>query len=181
MSNLPILLSASRCQQYKELLTDSRYCLPQEKCQYIVNNIPNTYKYLLKDKIDYDPNKASISNNKYKKDIKKLIQINKIKLYIDILQADESQPIDFQISFPRGFHKSKDIAYKIATGLSKDRFRQAIFSIQYLPSENETICAYTAKQLKTPAIELSIAEYICEKPLVDNFISSFSSLLSVLV
>ncbi len=182
---IPVLLTASMCQQHKIRSIETKFCQPQTTAAYMVRNIASNSgatHHLLETKVEYNPNFTAKASNPYIKKIKKIITDNKIELFIDIREMPVNIDVDFMLQYEKRYRKSGDIAFELTRKLATKKLRDSIFSVQYLPAGDRTICSYVAKSLKIPSIQISVSEYICDDDeLLEEFISTFSRQLYLCV
>ena len=115
--------------------------------------------------LNYDPNFAKLSSNPVKKFIKKSAKSKdiKYKYVIGVHGLSDRHEYDFAIYYPKGFHKSRKLAYKLAEKLLDGELRGGIVHFFELGGGlGESISSFSVTELKIPSIQVEIARYIRE-------------------
>ena len=138
----------------------------------------NSFGIYITDQVEYDPNYHK-DDNPYKKEIKKIINNNKIENFIDIHGLSDSHMIDIAIYYKTRFRKSIDLAKEISKVLNKGKLKGLNIQILRMPEENrETLTEYIASTLRIPAVQIEIARYLRDdNRLREEIVTNMSDLI----
>ena len=177
----PILFSAPHAFPHKRPSLVNKYKGEEEYTDIIVKDVCKKSKgfgiYLI-DQVQYDPNYHR-NENIYKREVKKIVEENKIKTFIDIHGLNEDYMIDVAIYYKTRFHKSIRLAIEISRILNKGKLRGLNTQIFRLPENGgESLTEYCASTLRIPSVQIEIAKYIREDTdLRNEFVNNLSEII----
>jgi hypothetical protein len=178
----PILLSAPHVYAHRRPRLSMAYKIGEPLTDTIVEEVckkSNCFGIVLTDESDIDYNYHKEKNNLYKKEIRKIVDKENIKYFIDIHGLKDGNNYDVAIYYPSKFLKSIQLSEQVREGLRKFAIKGCNVVIFRLPQDyQESLTYFTASQLRVPSIQIEIARYIREKEeLRDAFISNLSEVL----
>lgn len=138
---------------------------------------------ILTDESDMDYNYHKEKSNPYKREIRKIVEKEKIKYFLDIHGLKDGNNYDIAIYYPSKFFNSIDLSRKVREDLPKSALKGSSIHIFRLPEDHqESLTLFAASELRVPAIQIEVARYIREKKeLRDAFIQNLSDILENLV
>ncbi|MCC7290232.1 hypothetical protein IT417_03215 [bacterium] len=124
--------------------------------------------YLNEPSVEFDPNFNKIESNEYKGAIKDLFETKKIEAVIDLHGLNEKIEYDFQIFYCVRFSRSRKLAMQLMGEMGKQKeLKGCSYHVGYTPrNSQETITEYVCEGLRYPAIQVEIARYIREDPVL---------------
>ncbi len=181
----PILLSAPHSFIHKRPSLSSKYKQAEPWTDYIVKNISNDIKsfgIFSLHSLEYDPNYYKLEKNEYKKEVKRIIEENKIKYFFDIHGLSNEYDYDFGIQYLNRYPKSRKLGYDLGKALNTGVLRNCLIQILNIPvGKQETLTEFVASELKVPSIQIEISRYIREKDkLREGLIKNISDFLITL-
>ena len=123
--------------------------------------------------LSYDPNREkNLEINKYKNEVKSIIEQNNIEKFIDIYALPAYAKYDLGIYYEKRFRRSKKLAYDTVKAVDNGKLRSSIINVFYIPeTKNEELVTFTSKKLSTVSIKLMISEEIlCDDALLDQLV-----------
>lgn len=128
---------------------------------------------------DYDPNFHKEKENDYKKSVRKIVEENKIKYFVDIHGLKDENFYDLGVYYPTRFARSREFAVMIQQGIG--RFELSGINsalLRFLDNYQETLGEFVASKLRIPSVQLEIARYIREdSSLRDAFVKNLVEIL----
>ena len=181
----PILLSAPHVYAHKRPKLSMAYKTGEPLTDIIVEEVCEEIKsfgIVLTDESDFDFNYHKEKRNPYKQEIKKIVDKNEIKYFIDVHGLKEGNHYDVAIYYPTKFSNSIKLARLIKEGLDKSILRGInIIILRFPNSSQETLGDYVASELRVPSVQIEVARYIREKKkLRDAFIKNLNGVLGTL-
>ena len=181
-----ILLSAPHVYPHKRPRLSMAYKIGEAYTDTIVEQVcknTDTFGIVLTDESDYDYNYHEEKNNPYKKEIRKMVEDNDIKYFLDIHGLKEHKYHDVEIYYPTKFCKSIRLAETIEQGLGKSALRGLnVLILRFPETPQEELGEFVASKLRVPSVQIEIARYIREKEnLREGFIQNLSKVLEDLV
>ncbi len=178
----PILLSAPHVYEHKRPSLSGKYKQGEPWTDYIVKNTCaqiGAFGILSLGELEFDPSYHELKRNKYKRDVKKIIEKHKIKYMFDIHGLSDAHSYDFGIYFLKRFPKSRDLAYSLAEALNKESLRDCLIQVLHLPEgKQKTLAGFVTEDLRRPSLQIEISRYIREDDkLREGFIKNFSDFL----
>lgn len=163
---IPVLISAPHVFPHRRPTLNGSYKLGEPYTDDIVKSVQANTScfaiYLLKE-CDYDPNYHKASKNEYKKNVKEIVNKNKIERFIDIHGLKDGNDYDIGIYYPTRFSKSLEFAREVEYGLNKGELNGINISLfRFLDNGQETLGEYTASKLRIPSVQIEVARYIRE-------------------
>ncbi len=182
----PILLSAPHVYAHRRPRLNMAYKIGEPLTDIIVEEVCKEIKcfgIVLTDESDMDYNYHKEKNNPYKKEIRNLVEKEKIKYFVDIHGLKDGNNYDISIYYPSKFFNSIDLSRKVKEGLPKGALRGSSIPIFRLPEgSQESLTLFVASELRVPSIQIEVARYIREKKeLRDALIRNLSEVLEDLV
>lgn len=128
---------------------------------------------------DIDPNYFEEEKNPFKKEIRKIIEENKIKYVFDFHGLNDVHQYDIAIYYSSRFHKSKKLAYIFAEALNSGELRGASIHIRnFVKDQQETIGEFAVQNFDVGALQFEVARYIREdSALRGEFIKTISDVI----
>jgi DNA primase large subunit len=162
---------ARKFKEYEEYTDD----LVKEICQET-----NSWGIYVKSQLDYDPNFHKASDNPYKKEIKRIIEGNNIKYFMDIHGLSDEHMIDVAIYYKTRFFNSIRLAKKVYEELNKGKLEGLNIQIFRLPEDKrESLTEFSANKLRIPSVQIEIAKYLRkEKDLRSELVKNFVDIVS---
>jgi hypothetical protein len=157
-----------------EAFTDT---IVEEVCKEI-----DCFGIVLTDESDYDFNYHKEKDNPYKQEIKKIVEENNIKYFLDIHGLKDHKQYDIEIYYPTKFSKSIRLARAIKEGISRFSLKGAnILVLRFPETPQEELGEYVASKLRVPSVQIEIARYIREREdLRNSLIENLSNTLETL-
>jgi hypothetical protein len=157
-----------------EAFTDT---IVEEVCKEI-----DCFGIVLTDESDYDFNYHKEKDNPYKQEIKKIVEENNIKYFLDIHGLKDHKQYDIEIYYPTKFSKSIRLARSIKEGINKYTLKGAnILILRFPETPQEELGEYVASKLRVPSVQIEIARYIREREdLRNSLIENLSNTLETL-
>ena len=185
LGKTPILLSAPHVFAHKRPRLSMAYKIGEPLTDTIVEEVCeqiSAFGIVLTDESDYDFNYHKEKRNPYKQEIRKIVEDNDIKYFIDIHGLKDGNQYDVAIYYPSKFSKSIKLARSIKEGLGKRGLRGINIVVLRFPERTqETLGEFVASDLRVPAVQIEIARYIREKKdLRDSFVQNLSDILQSL-
>ena len=182
----PILLSAPHVYAHRRPRLNMAYKIGEPLTDIIVEEVCKEIKcfgIVLTDESDMDYNYHKEKNNPYKKEIRNLVEKEKIKYFVDIHGLKDGNNYDISIYYPSKFFNSIELSRKVKEGLPKGALRGSSLPVFRLPEGlQESLTLFVASELRVPSIQIEVARYIREKKeLRDAFIHNLSEVLENLV
>lgn len=182
----PILLSAPHVYAHRRPRLNMAYKIGEPLTDTIVEEVCKEIKcfgIILTDESDMDYNYHKEKNNPYKKEIRNLVEKEKIKYFVDIHGLKDDNNYDISIYYPSKFFNSIELSRKVKEGLPKGALRGSSIPIFRLPEgTQESLTLFVASELRVPSIQIEVARYIREKKeLRDALIHNLSEVLENLV
>lgn len=182
----PILLSAPHVYAHRRPRLNMAYKIGEPLTDTIVEEVCKEIKcfgIILTDESDMDYNYHKEKNNPYKKEIRNLVEKEKIKYFVDIHGLKDGNNYDISIYYPSKFFNSIELSRKVKEGLPKGALRGSSIPIFRLPEgTQESLTLFVASELRVPSIQIEVARYIREKKeLRDALIHNLSEVLENLV
>lgn len=178
-----ILLSAPHSKLHRRPNLVGKYKAGEANTEYIVKEACKrigSFGIYADDKLDYDPNYHALSINDYKREIKRLVNEEKIERFIDIHGIDKGYEVDFLIYYKTKFTNSIRLANDLVKYIDKGNLRGANILIYRLPRiAGESISGFVASKLRIPAVQIEIARYIREdKKLLNSLIDNLTEYIN---
>lgn len=169
---LPILISAPHVFSHRRPSLMLSYKIGEDSTDDIVQNIcfnTGAWGIYQKEETTYDPNYHRLEENPYKQEVKKIIEENKIKFFIDIHGLSEEHEYDLAIYYPSKFSNSIKLANDVYKSIDKKNLKGInVCILRFRDDDQETLGEFVASQLRVPSIQLEIAKYIRQKDLLRN-------------
>lgn len=155
----------------------------------IAREIANGYgasALIPKTSMEYDPNYEPYSPkkniNEFKASVADIVKKDNVKFVIDLHGLSDQMQYDFAIYFPSRFHKSRKLAFNIASAITRGQLRDSIVQILNFPEdERESIGQFAVNTLEIAAVQVEVARYIREDELLKaEFISNIGKFISEL-
>jgi hypothetical protein len=143
----------------------------------------DSFGIVLTDESEYDFNYHKEQDNPYKKEVRKIVQDNDIKYFLDIHGLKDGHQYDVAIYYPTKFSRSIRLARTVREGLDRRGLRGINIVILRFPNgPQETLSEFVASELRVPSIQIEIARYIRESESLRNgVIENLSEVLENLV
>ncbi len=182
----PILLSAPHVYAHRRPRLSMSYKIGEPLTDIIVEEVcreTKSFGIVLSDESDRDFNYYKEKRNPYKKEIRKIVEENKITYFVDIHGLKGDSQYDVAIYYPSRFSRSIQLARDIKEGLSRGQLKGLNVLILRFPDDfQETISEFVADQLRVPSVQIEIARYIREKKkLRDSLVQNLSKISESLV
>jgi len=182
----PILLSAPHVYAHRRPRLSMSYKIGEPLTDIVVDEVcreTKSFGIVLSDESDRDFNYYKEKRNPYKKEIRKIVEENKIKYFVDIHGLKGDSQYDIAIYYPSRFSRSIQLARDIKEGLGKGQLKGLNILILRFPDDfQETISEFVADQLRVPSVQIEIARYIREKKkLRDSLVQNLSKISESLV
>jgi hypothetical protein len=182
----PILLSAPHVYAHRRPRLSMSYKIGEPLTDIVVDEVcreTKSFGIVLSDESDRDFNYYKEKRNPYKKEIRKIVEENKIKYFVDIHGLKGDSQYDIAIYYPSRFSRSIQLARDIKEGLGKGQLKGLNILILRFPDDfQETISEFVADQLRVPSVQIEIARYIREKKkLRDSLVQNLNEILERLV
>ncbi len=159
------------------------YKQPEPYTDTIVRELcANTKSFgiILDSELEYDPNYHKERRNVYKKEVRQIIEENKIKYFIDIHGVLDDCGYDIGIFCATKYSKSMKIARLISEKIGRRKLLGLNTQIFKLPnSMGESLAEFVASKLRVPAIQIEVAKYIREdEVLFKAFVENLSDIVN---
>ena len=162
----PVLLSAPHVYAHRRPRLNMAYKLGEPLTDTVVEDICKDMKsfgIFTTSESDFDPNYHKEKSNLYKQEVRKIINENKIKYFIDIHGLKDGNLYDLAIYYPTRFWKSRDFAILLQEELDKGELRGInIAVLRFLDNHQETLGEFVTSKLRVPSIQMEIARDIRE-------------------
>ncbi len=178
----PVLLSAPHVFGHRRPSLTLSYKLGEPWTNTIVEEVcANTgaWGIILVDETDFDANFHPLEENPYKGEVANLIEEGKVTRFLDIHGLSDEHDFDIGVFYPSRFLKSIHLAQQLGQSLNHGALRGSSTCIfRFEDNGQETLGEFVASKLRVPSIQVEVARYIREKPLLRNtFIENLSELL----
>lgn len=166
----PVLITAPHVFNHKRPSLSASIKQAEPWTDYIAKAVAEgskSYGLILRNDSSYDPNYQKEDNNPFKQTIRRIVEQSNCKYLIDIHGLHDRHRYDLGIFYERRYYKSKELAYKVAEALNVGKLRGVLIqNFNFPEGGQETLSEFTVHELKIPAVQIEIARYIREDPIL---------------